>query len=483
MAQADGRWKSWRRLRAGSSLQARLGFVSIFAVCVTLIVAQSVLVELFERQATRQFEATLTVQLDQLTASVELAGDPARISVQQPSADPRWGKPYSGLYWQVSAGTDGNARQMTIIQRSRSLWDFSLAVPTDVLTAGVVHMHRIAGPTGQLLIAAERGVVLDAEITPIPIRLVVAADTSDLTVAVAEFTRSLLQYLVALGLIMALAVIAQLVYGLAPLRGLERALARLREGRTENLEGRFPSEVAPLVGQFNAVLAEQRRSLQRARSLAGNLAHAMKTPLAVIANAAQDSSIDGKVLRETVQHYGALAEKQVAWHLKRARMAASTTGHYMPVRIAEVLGGLIGVLRRVHAERQLAVSLDLPESLRFLGEREDLQEILGNLLDNAFKWARASVAVSVDTAEDRLFLVVDDDGPGVAPHRYADILQRGTRLDEVVPGSGLGLAIVAELVALYKGSIAFSPSPSGGLRVKLHLPMSSDETPYTRSRW
>jgi signal transduction histidine kinase len=230
--------------------------------------------------------------------------------------------------------------------------------------------------------------------------------------------------------------------------------------------------VAPLVGQFNAVLAEQRRNLQRARSLAGNLAHAMKTPLTVIANAAQDPRIEGQQLRETVQHYGALAEKQVAWHLKRARMAASTTGHYTPVRVAEVLRGLITVLHRAHPEKSVEVLCDVPLTLRFLGEREDLQEILGNLLDNAFKWARASVAVSVVQSEGRIFLLLDDDGPGVPAARYGEILQRGTRLDEVVPGSGLGLAIVAELVALYNGSIAFSESAQGGLRVQLALPMA-----------
>ncbi|MEY3668936.1 MAG: hypothetical protein RL258_331 [Pseudomonadota bacterium] len=472
MSQPAGLQKWWGLVAGRRSLQARLAMVSLLAVCAVLLVAHSVLVGLFERQVTRQFESTLTIQLDQLTAGIEMVGDPPQISVQEPSADPRWSKPYSGVYWQVSTGLDSQNAALAVVLRSRSLWDFTLAVPGDDLTAGVVHIHRIAGPAGQTLVAAERSVVLDSETNPTPVRLVIASDSHELAVSVASFTRSVMQYLVALGLMMALVVAVQLAYGLAPLRALERALARLREGKAETLNGRFPSEVAPLVGQFNAVLAEQRRNLQRARSLAGNLAHAMKTPLTVIANAAQDPRIEGQQLRETVQHYGALAEKQVAWHLKRARMAASTTGHYTPVRVAEVLRGLITVLHRAHPEKSVEVLCDVPLTLRFLGEREDLQEILGNLLDNAFKWARASVAVSVAQSEDHIFLFVDDDGPGVPAARYGEILQRGTRLDEVVPGSGLGLAIVAELVALYNGSIAFSESAQGGLRVQLALPMA-----------
>jgi len=471
MRQVTGFQRWWPEVGGGRSLQARLAMVSLFALCAALLVAHSVLVGIFERQVTRQFEAALTIQLDQLTAGVELVGDPPQISVQEPSADPRWGKPYSGIYWQVSAVADGENAPLAVTHRSRSLWDYSLAMPNDDLTAGVVHIHRVPGPAGQSLVAAERLVVLDFETNSTPVRLVIASDTHDLAVSVAAFTRSVMQYLAALGLMMALVVAVQLVYGLAPLRALERSLSRLREGKTETLNGRFPSEVAPLVGQFNAVLTEQRRNLQRARSLAGNLAHAMKTPLTVIANAAQDSHLEGEALRETVRHYGALAEKQVAWHLKRARMAASATGQFSPVQIAEVLQGIVAVVRRAHADKRLEVLCDVPQTLRFLGEREDLQEILGNLVDNAFKWAHQFVSVTVDRTEDRIVLLVDDDGPGVAPERYADILQRGTRLDEVVAGSGLGLAIVAELVALYQGCIAFSPSVRGGLRVELQLPM------------
>lgn len=471
MRLAAGFRKWWGQVGVGRSLQARLAIVGLLGVCTALLVAHSVLVSLFERQVTRQFEATLIIQLDQLTAGVELAGDPWQIIVQEPSADPRWGKPYSGIYWQVSAVADGENTPQAVIHRSRSLWDFNLAVPGDELAPGVVHIHRIPGPAGQRLLAAERRVVLDAETKPTPVRLIIASDTRELTVSVAAFTRSVMQYLAALGLMMGLVVAIQLVYGLAPLRALERSLGRLREGKAETLDGRFPSEVAPLVGQFNAVLTEQRRNLQRARSLAGNLAHAVKTPLTVIANAAHDPHLDSQALRETVRHYGALAEKQVAWHLKRARMAASTTGQYTPVRLAEVLDGVVAVVRRAHADKRLEVLCDVPQTLRFRGEREDLQEILGNLIDNAFKWAHQFVSVTVDRTEDRMVLLVDDDGPGVAPERYADILQRGTRLDEVVAGSGLGLAIVAELVALYQGRIAFSPSVRGGLRVLLELPM------------
>jgi signal transduction histidine kinase len=199
--------------------------------------------------------------------------------------------------------------------------------------------------------------------------------------------------------------------------------------------------------------------------------HAIKTPLSVIANAADDAALEGRELRETVRHYSALAEKQVVWHLKRARMAASATSQYAPVWIPQIFAGIFTVLGRAYQQRCIAVSIDIPDCLRFLGEREDLEEVLGNLLDNAFKWARSSVTVSFRAIDMRPTLVIDDDGPGVAQERYTDILKRGMRLDEVVPGSGLGLAIVVELVTLYNGNLGFSRSPQGGLRVELQLPM------------
>jgi signal transduction histidine kinase len=226
------------------------------------------------------------------------------------------------------------------------------------------------------------------------------------------------------------------------------------------------------------VLDRNAEVVARARTQAGNLAHAIKTPLAALSQAAaatQQQRETGAALAALVEEQVAVARRQVDWHLARSRAAAAQGLPGARIALEPVLQGLLRVLDRVHAERRLSLRCaPMPPGLAFAGEVQDLQEILGNLLDNACKWARQQVLVSATSGGTegarRLRIVIDDDGPGIDAARRGAVLARGARLDEAVPGSGLGLAIVHELVGLYQGSLQLQAAPMGGLRVELVLP-------------
>lgn len=490
---------SGRALRQAlqNSLRARLLVATLVALLVALLLAGVLLAGLFRDHVRQQFATLLTAQLDQLTARLtfDAAGqprlDPAGLS------DPRWSRPYSGLYWQVDqASHDGAARRGLL--RSRSLWDTELQAPADPIGDGAVHLHEVAGPGGTRLLLAERSLrqggaepaaAADAPgDTGAPVwRLMVAADLAETEQAVDHFAGTLAASLAALLLLLCLAALAQVQVGLAPLRALQRALAALHAGRTARLVGPFPQELQPLVADFDAVLDHHDQVVARARAQAGDLAHAVKTPLAVLAQAAQAARRDPQAAAELpalIEQQVALARGQVERQLARARAATAPGLPGLPgsrCAVAPLLEGLLRVMARVHAERPLRLDAGAPDpGIAFAGDAQDLQEMLGNLLDNACKWARQQVSVQVrlepgptgraGSTGATLLLQVDDDGPGIAAERREAVLARGTRLDESVPGSGLGLAIVQELAQLYGGQLALAASPAGGLRVTLRLP-------------
>ncbi len=455
------------RLRPGS-LRFRLLAATVVALGVALLLAGLLLAGLFRDHVMRQFEATLTEQLDQLTARLEVdaSGQP-QIDAQRLS-DPRWQRPYSGLYWQLDRlSPDGHARQAAL--RSRSLWDQSLALEADALADGQRHVHVGQGPQSQPLLLVER-TVRTGEAPGTGWRLVVGGELAQTAQAVRGFNQMLALSLAALGLLLVLAALAQVTVGLSPLRDLQRALNRVRNGQEQRLQGAFPDEVQPLVQDFNAVLDRNAEATARARTQAGNLAHALKTPLAVMAQAASDVR-ERDALPALVAEQVAVAQRQLNWQLARARAAATQGLPGQRTAVAPVLQGLLRVMGKVHAARELRWHAPPPATdALFAGEAQDLQDMLGNLLDNAGRWAANEVAVVAQRTGDRLLIVIDDDGPGIAPERRAAALTRGVRLDESAPGSGLGLHIAAELADLYGGALALSDSPLGGLRVQLELP-------------
>ena len=300
-------------------------------------------------------------------------------------------------------------------------------------------------------------------------RLAVAGDLRDSAAAVDRFSGLLAASLAGLGVLLALAALAQVAVGLAPLKAVQQGLQRVREGRQQRLQGRFPTELQPLIDQFNGVLDRNTEVVERARAQAGNLAHALKTPLAILGQSAHQAgpSEFATLVVEQVQ----AAERQMQWHLARARAAATQQVPGQRTPLEPALAGLLRAMDRLHADRHLDLDAQaVPPGLVFAGEQQDLQEMLGNLLDNACCSARSVVSVSAVQDGPWLRLTVDDDGPGIAKAQREAVLKRGVRLDENREGSGLGLAIVVDLARLYGGDLTLADAQSGGLSARLSLP-------------
>ncbi len=462
--------------RLPGSLRVRLLAATLAGLLLALALAGVTLAGLFRDHVERQFRHDLTGQLDQLTARLDFDAAGSPLIDAQALSDPRWQRPYSGLYWQLDEiNSDGRGRNGAL--RSRSLWDTSLALETDVLDDGQVHVHHVPGPQQGRLLLLER-TVQPAGPSASRWRLIVAADLQQTTAAVAEFNGVLALSLAVLLLLLALAAWAQVSVGLLPLRALRRSLQDVEEGRAPRLAGRFPAEVQPLVDDFNTVLERNQDVVTRARTQAGNLAHALKTPLSVLEHAAGQSD---PALPRLVQEQVAMARRHIDWHLARSRAAASGRLPGQRTDAVATLGGLLRVMQKLHAGRGITLSLQQPDrAIWFAGEEQDLQEMLGNLLDNACKWARSRVSIAVElpaapvhagpSAGASLLIEVRDDGPGIDASQLRTVMARGVRLDESVPGSGLGLAIVQDLAALYGGSLHLANGETSGLCARLSLP-------------
>jgi signal transduction histidine kinase len=449
-----------------ASLRVRLLAGTLIWIIVTLLIADWGLNDLFRRHVEQQFDASLKTHLDQLTAQITLNAD-GEPSLAATLTDPRLNKPYSGLYWQIDRVASAGVPAAPGVMRSRSLWDAVLGVPSDQLSDGAVHRHRIVGPDGVGLGILERIVFL-AGSPDRSFRLIVAANEQLMQEPVERFSGMLRLALAILGVGLISAAVVQVFVGLAPLRRLRQSLEAVREGTAQQLHGDFPTEVRPLIEAFNTVLVQNAEVVVRARTQAGNLAHALKTPLSVLANAAAaENGNFAALVSEQVE----AARKQVDYQLRRARAAAAVRVPGTKTPVAPVIDGLAKVMHKIYAERQLELKIcPVADHVAFHGEEQDLQEMLGNLLDNACKWANHVIEVDAILNQGNVAITVDDDGKGIPPAQRDAVLGRGVRADEQTAGSGLGLAIVDDLARMYGGKAEIGDSPLGGLRVKLTLP-------------
>lgn len=259
--------------------------------------------------------------------------------------------------------------------------------------------------------------------------------------------------------------------GLSPIDQLCDRLTAVHKGADARVGGSYPAEVQPLVDDLNALIEERERRVARAVAKAGDLAHGLKTPLAVLAHEAQQARAAGHgQLAAEIDQQIDLMRRQIDYHLAHARAAASAAAPAARASIAASAEGLVRALRRLHAERDLRIEIDAPASHAFRGQREDLDEMIGNLLDNACKWARAQVRLTCSKEGEQIVIAVDDDGPGIEPSMREAVMRRGIRADEAAQGSGLGLAIVRDLAEIHGGSISLEESPMGGARARLTLP-------------
>jgi signal transduction histidine kinase len=259
--------------------------------------------------------------------------------------------------------------------------------------------------------------------------------------------------------------------GISPMQALRARLGGVREGRDRRVEGRYPSEVQPLVDDLNSLLEHRERAVSRAIAKAGDLAHGLKTPLAVLAQEAERAEGTGqRDVADAIRQQVDRMRRQIDYHLAQARAAASGATPGASCAVVASTEALARTLLRLHADRSLAIDQHVPAEHAVRCQREDLDEMLGNLLDNACKWSRSRVAVESTEVSGRIVVTVDDDGPGIPAAMREAVLQRGVRADEAAPGTGLGLAIVRDLAELYGGSITLGESPLGGLRASLTLP-------------
>ena len=470
---------SFRLLALRSSLRLRLLLGTLAWIVLSILVAGWALDGLFRNHVTEQFQAGLRLHLDYLATHLAVDAD-AKPELSVAPTDPRFDKPYSGLYWQLEqfGQAAGTARQ---VLRSRSLWDSVLLSEHSVPADGEVHRHYLVGPDGRKLVAIERVVRLaDEDGRPAEVYLLtVAANEQQLAEPIDNFSGMLWLALGLLGLGLAVVAVVQVSITLMPLRRLHRGLSDVRDARTQTLAGNFPGEVQPLVEAFNSVLVQNSEIVERARTQAGNLAHALKTPLSVIGNAVGGMSGDAAhLIRGQVE----LARRQIDYQLSRSRAAASLRVPGVRSAVLPVLESLMRVMQRIHHERGLSMQIGTGASPAvFRGEEQDLQEMLGNLLDNACKWAARRIEVNVSGDARCFLLTVDDDGPGISVDARSRVLSRGERIDEQVPGSGLGLAIVDDLARLYGGRLELADSPLGGLRVALRLPATGLNDDFAQS--
>lgn len=453
-----------------SSLARRLFVLAALWSALSLALAGFVLVTVYRTSVERNFDERLGVYLKTLVGALAAQADGAG-SFRQPDnlGEARFELPLSGWYWVVRRAADGR-----VVVTSPSLTGEVLRLPSDVGTApDADHVARatLEGPDGQRLRLLERLVDFDGRES---FRLAVAGNVGDLEGDISGFSWRTALLLAVVGLGLVISTVVQVRLGLTPLDRMRAALQRIRAGEAERLEGDFPAEIAPLAHELNALIQANREATERARTHVGNLAHALKTPISVLLNEARasDAPIAPKVIEQV-----SLMRDHVEHHLERARMAAQRRTIGVVTDVSPVVERLVRAMRRIHEDKAVTLEAAVEPGIRFRGEREDLEEALGNLVDNACKWADERVDVAahrlptpVETERALFVVVVDDDGPGIDLDGRSEALKRGRRLDEKVPGSGLGLAIVTELAALYGGSFALDKSPLGGLRCTLTLP-------------
>jgi signal transduction histidine kinase len=434
-----------------------------------LVIGGFVLSSVFRNAVEHSFDDQLTFDLDGLIAAAE-SDAPDHVTLEDRFADPRFERPFSGWYWQIVAEKPESPESQPVI--SRSLWDQGIN-PQNLSVDGNVMWGYASGPEGQRLRVLLRQIELpshlpdDTDTTQV-FQFLVAGSLSETDADIGRFNRTLLWAFVAFSGGLLFALVIQVQVGLQPLRRVSEALARIREGRARKLEGQFPAEIAPLAGELNSLIAHSAEVVGRARAHVANLAHFLKTPLTVLANEAAASP---GPLAETVLRQVTTMRRQVDHYLARARAAGALDVLGSRTEVAPVVNDLSRVLKRMHPEKPLSIAVNIGPGLVFRGEREDLEEMSGNLIDNACKWAHAHIAVEAGPLDaGRFFLRVGDDGPGLTTGERARAMERGERFDETVPGTGLGLAIVRDIAKLYGGSITLAQSPLGGLEVCLELP-------------
>ncbi|MEQ5801146.1 HAMP domain-containing sensor histidine kinase [Halomonas sp. H10-9-1] len=445
------------------SLASRLMLATLLILLVSLPLSGIALSRHVQATATAAFDQRLESLLQVVAAGLAWDDVEGALVLQRDLGEPRFTRVFSGWYWQAS---DGGDHTLT----SRSLWDQRLATAAHP----EVTFRDLPGPRDTPLRAIER----DIRLAPLaaPLHVAVAISREPLDTEIARFNRLVVLSLAGLGVLLLATLALQVRWGLAPLRRLRADLRRVEDGEAEHLDTRLPEELARLAAAMNGVLERDRRLMAHARHAAGNLAHALKTPVSVLTTLADgiEEPRRGRLREELAR-----IDAAVRHHLARAT-AAGDAGLAPRIAVAAVLAPIVEGLGRLAERRGIALTVALPATLRLRLDPQDLQELAGNLLDNALRWATGEVRLSGGEAADGVWLAVEDDGPGMDEAQRREALARGARLDEQRSQSGLGLAIVNELAELHGGELNLARSALGGLAARVWLPSSPLAAPSAR---
>ena len=439
------------------SLNARITLSAGIVLAVFIVISAVALEKAFRDSARNAREERLLAQIYLLMAAAEVDGNGVLEIADRP-AEPKLDLPGSGLYASIVDAKN------QIVWQSRSALSVDVPPPATLAAGARSFSQQMHGDHSFLI--TSYGVNWRTANGPYAFTFRVAEDARAYHEQLNIYRRSLWGWLGVMALMLLVAQWFTLRWGLSPLRRVANELNRLEVGKQQHISGRYPSEVQRLTDSLNTVLSHERAQRQRYRDALADLAHSLKTPLALIRGITRESGSPQETLLG--EHIDRM-DKIIGYHLQRAA-ASGRTSMTTPVPLRPAADRVLAALAKVHSGKPVAASVDISPDLRFRGDESDLTEILGNVLDNAFKWCRNTVRISAGLDDGRLRLFVEDDGPGIDDVDSARVMLRGARADESVPGHGIGLAVVQEIVEAYGGRITIGKSALGGALIELHLP-------------
>lgn len=448
------------------SIRPRFLLVSGFVIALSLAATAFAFTYLFERALERQIDADLTNIVNQIAAGLDFD---AQGKLKEPAglADKRFHNAYGGLYWQIDDFETGD------VLRSRSLWDFVLALPEDTHDAGAIHRYYLPGPDQGEVYAQERSLIVATPTGARSIRIAVAIDKTALSNGSTQFAYDLIPYLATLGLFLLTASAFQLAWGLKPLAGVSNDLKHLADQPNRRLDRSYPLEISHLVDAVNGLLDAQEKTIEQSRKRAADLAHGLKTPLTVLANNAEKLRARG--LEEMAEEISTLVktmEANITHELARSRIAAGPGYRKSDANLSETLSVIARTLAKTPKGESVKWRTNVPPDVWVKIDPNDLRELLGNILENAVKWAAGEVVVIAAVHGATVRLSVEDDGPGIATDKITEMMDRGKRFDEKIPGTGLGLAIVRDIAEAYGLTLTIQNRQTNGLCVVTELPLA-----------
>ena len=444
------------------SIRFRLLLFSLVGTLAAIAVATAGLVTLFGRHVERRVEQELDQHIATLVGNLRVAPDGSLTLAREPT-DARFLRPFGGLYWQVLDEKSGD------LLRSVSLWDSQLSLPDDDLPTGTTHTHRSVAPDQRTVILHERRIVLDSASGEHPARISVAVNEADTDELKAGFGRDLLPGLALLAALLLVAGWMQVGAGLKPLASIQSAIAAVREGRSKRLTLTGPAEIAPLVAEVNELLDAQDTTLRQARHRAADIAHGLKTPLSALAgDIARLRACNQSGLADDIEAVARQMRRIVDRELARSRRRHGPQTQRTPVRPA--VEAIARTLARTPAGESVSWDIEIDDGFSVAVDIDDLNDILGNLMENGTRAARDRVRVRASADGARIQFAIADDGEAVDPQRIAGVVARGQKLDESGGSAGLGLAIVAEILEAHASALHFATSDMGGLEVSFLLP-------------